>query len=182
MPGGRRGFQHSAAASRWHLSHVLDPVAKSERRRAAASRGPAGAEAQVTSALIARSTISSVPIGLAGTAWLAQPVPRRPPVSNRRSLGQSIRLAIPSPDQNWRPRRRLIERQGAVACPFQSGNQRAGNGRSAAQRPSGILPANRRQERRQRTAVRQLAEQRVHARERVGDAPERRRLSRCAKV
>jgi len=47
MPGGRRGFQHSAAASRWHLSHVLDPVAKSERRRAAASRGPAGAEAQV---------------------------------------------------------------------------------------------------------------------------------------
>jgi len=137
----------------------------------------------MTSALIARSTISSVPIGLAGTAWLSLSRSRDElPVSNRRSLGQTIRLAIPSADQNWRPCRRLIQRQRAVARPFQSGDQRAGNGRTAAQHPPGILPANRRQESRQRTAVRQLAEQRVHARERVGDAPERRRLSRCAKV
>jgi len=81
--------------------------------------------------------------------------------------------AIQPPDQNWRPRRRLIECQRTVARPFQSGDQRAGNGRPAAQRPPRILSANGRQESRQRTAVRQLAEQPVQARKRVGDPPER---------
>ena len=79
--------------------------------------------------------------------------------SNRRSLDQVNLPAIHPPDQNWRPRRRLIQRQRAVARPFEAGDQRAGDGRTAAQRPSGIRAADGRQERRQRTAVGQLAEQ-----------------------
>ena len=53
-----------------------------------------------------------------------------------------------------RPRHVLIQRQRAGACEFQAGNQRAGYGHATAQRASGLRATNRREEGRQRTAVR----------------------------
>jgi hypothetical protein len=66
------------------------------------------------------------------------------------------------------PSRVLLEREGAVAREFQAGDQGAGNGGAAAQRPAGFGAIEERQECRQRTAAGRAGDQPADVRESGG--------------
>src|ERR1700722_20443697 len=80
-------------------------------------------------------------------------------------------IAMLHPDR--RPRRILIQRQRAGARELQAGDERAGYRHATAQRATGLYATDRREEGRQRTAVRQHSEQLAHTSDRVAALPKR---------